>query len=499
MMDTIKALIEHKKYDAMTEYAKVLHGKDNLVVSEYCGANVRLYKDNDNKVRLLCPKNMTVVQEGHVANAIANGSVFDDADEIDKNAACIERLSIPYDAMVNSGRDVPQNLRPMIAIVVGRMDDNGAFATSDADRTNGMNFVRDLSDAKRNGEKINGVVDNYVERQPEGFYTPEIGKGISKLDKEMDDVNDTDPGNVVSDEDTVDSYDDYDMDAIERDPDTADDNEPVDNEGNNESAEDQLDVDNGEEDAVEDVEHTDDDDNDDNSGSDDDLSEDGDDADALDLDEPAEVDECGNCVPNNRDIVQEEDDMGADTGDAQAEDAGTADMGSDVGEAETVEEEDRITENERNEVEEAATFDQNIKGATETGGVTPTPSPMSAETKAILNNQTHHQEGFLSKKPKKLKPIGRDVVAYITVEMNNIHSANDQAMLAGYTCSKIELVDWYITVIDTQDPKYLVPHTRQYLVTTKAQLESLLAQILKIRPINRSEQIWRVNYPQATY
>ena len=105
------------------------------------------------------------------------------------------------------------------------------------------------------------------------------------------------------------------------------------------------------------------------------------------------------------------------------------------------------------------------------------------------------EEGFLSKRPKKLKPIGRDVVAYITCEMNDIHSANDQAMLAGYTCSKIELVDWYITCIDTQDPKYMVPHTRQYLVTMKAQLESLLAQILKIRPINRSEQIWRVNYP----
>ena len=130
------------------------------------------------------------------------------------------------------------------------------------------------------------------------------------------------------------------------------------------------------------------------------------------------------------------------------------------------------------------------------GSVNKSPMPMSAETKTIANNQLH-QEGFLTKRPKKLKPIGRDVVAYITCEMNDIHSANDQAMLAGYTCSKIELVDWYITVLDTQDPKYIVPHTRQYLVTIKAQLESLLAQILKIRPINRTDQIWRVNYPTA--
>ena len=32
-------------------------------------------------------------------------------------------------------------------------------------------------------------------------------------------------------------------------------------------------------------------------------------------------------------------------------------------------------------------------------------------------------------------------------------------------------------------------------IQMKNDLERLLAQILKIRPINRTEQIWRVNYP----
>ena len=81
--------------------------------------------------------------------------------------------------------------------------------------------------------------------------------------------------------------------------------------------------------------------------------------------------------------------------------------------------------------------------------------------------------------------------------MNDIRSANDQAMLAGYTCSKIELVDFYLTVIDTQDARYIVPHNKAYLLTIKADLERLLTQILRIRPINRADQIWRVNYPTA--
>ena len=113
--------------------------------------------------------------------------------------------------------------------------------------------------------------------------------------------------------------------------------------------------------------------------------------------------------------------------------------------------------------------------------------------------ETAYQEGFLSKKPKKLKPIPRDIIAYITVEMNDISSANDQAMLSGYTCSKLELVDFYLTVIDTQDPRYIVPHTKQYLETMKLELERLLAKILRIRPINKSDRIWRMNvtYPEG--
>lgn len=104
---------------------------------------------------------------------------------------------------------------------------------------------------------------------------------------------------------------------------------------------------------------------------------------------------------------------------------------------------------------------------------------------------------FFSKRPKKLKPFPADLVPYITVEMNNIKDENDQAMLTGYTSSKIELCDFYITCIDTNDSRYIVPHTRQYLVNLNTQLNDLLTKILKIKPINRTSQMWKVNYPNA--
>ena len=103
------------------------------------------------------------------------------------------------------------------------------------------------------------------------------------------------------------------------------------------------------------------------------------------------------------------------------------------------------------------------------------------------------EEGFFSKKPKKLKPIPRDVVAYIAVEMNAIQDSNDQAMLAGYTCAKLDLVDFYLNCIDTQDERYIVPHNRAYLVNMQNELNRLLAQILKIRPANQSNALWRAN------
>lgn len=398
----VKNALEQKKFNVVNEYAKIIHSdKGELVVNEYAGKDVRIYKGKDNTVNVLYPENCSVVQEGHVAQAIANGTIFDDADEVDRNAMAIERTTLPYNAMINSGKDVPKDLKPMIAIVIGKIGDDGSFDPA-AERTNGENFIKDAVATKDedNDNNINDVVNNYLDYDKEAPYTPDMGHMVHGLDKELDDIHDTDFEDTISDEDVVDSYDDFDIEALEKD--AEDINE-------------------------EDKDDDNDNDDDDNDSDDDDSEDDDDDKD----DEPVE------------------------------ESTNVADDLSEANDDATV--------------------------------VTPTDTVEECGD----NNCGIEQEGFLTKKPKKLKPIGRDVVAYITCEMNDIRSANDQAMLAGYTCSKIELVDFYLTVIDTQDARYIVPHNKAYLLTMKADLERLLAQILRIRPINRADQIWRVNYPTA--
>lgn len=408
--DIVKNAIKTKKYGVISELAKIEYpDKNDLIVTEYAGSGVRLYKDNKNRVRLLCPRDIDVYQENHVAEAIANGTIFDDADAVDNNAEMIEKTTIPYNAMINSGKCVPKKLKPMIAIVISKMDDDGSFDVSDIDRENGNKFVKAIVCCKDKGTDVPTVVGDYIEKDKEAFYTPEMGRDIVDLEKESDDIYDTNNEDVITDDDTVEDYggkipQSGDFDGYGDDVDLADhDKDPVDDKEESNEDEDEIQDDDSDED--------DNDDDDDEESDDDEIKDDKDD-----------------------DDIEEDDD-------------------------------DDITEE---------SYYPNI------------------------DNETY-QEGFLSKKPKKLKPIPRDIIAYITVEMNDISSANDQAMLSGYTCSKLELVDFYLTVIDTQDPRYIVPHTKQYLETMKLELERLLAKILRIRPINKSDRIWRMNvtYPEG--
>jgi hypothetical protein len=136
-----------------------------------------------------------------------------------------------------------------------------------------------------------------------------------------------------------------------------------------------------------------------------------------------------------------------------------------------------------------------VDTTTECGEVEPTEECGDAEYDESCDTVSENenvQEGFFTKKPKKLKPIPRDIIPYITIEANNIKDANDQQMIAGYTCSKLELVDFYLNCLDTQDDRYIVPHTRQYLVQMQNDLNRLLTQILRVRPVNKMDRMWKV-------
>lgn len=446
--EIVKGLLNQKKYDVITEYAKLQHGADNadVIVKEYTGANVRLCKNSNGDIEIYYPEKADTVMESTIAEAISNGTIFDDAEEVDNNATMIQKTVIPCAAMANKGYDAPDTVKKVIAIVIGKMDDNGRFGVSDADRENGVNFVKDITYADpASDQEVRDVINNYTEKENDETYDSVVGKDMGKLKGELEDIDDVEYDDTINDDsDTVEDYGDYDMEEFEKENEKEDEEGKEDDDDEEESDETGLD-----------------DDSSDDNGSDDDSTELPDDSDSDDSDsddDDSEDDESDDNSDDDEDEDKEEDDEdGDDSNDDDAE--------GDEPVIESTDEKSRVDKLIDDKVEENKKYEA-------------------------------YKESFLTKKPKKLKPIGRDTVAYITVMINDIHSANDQAMLAGYTCNKIELVDFYITSLDTQDPKYIVPHTRQYLISLKNDLEILLARILRIRPVNRSEQIWRVNYPE---
>lgn len=332
--DMVKTFLVDGKYAAITEYAKICYPDENdLIVESYDGDEVRVYVDED-QVHLMCPSQMSTIQAESVADAVAKGTIFDDAEAVDNHAQFVTMNSVPVRAMSKSGLDEPKHLRIVVSGIIGRMTDDGTIEISVTDMMNGKQFIDQLKECNMkddcdHSDEINKLTDHYLGAKDHYALPRKLKSDIGKLDGEVKSITSVDDEDCIGDED----YEYMDM-----------------GDGDTEHEE---------------FEHRDED------------------------------------------------------------------------------------------------------------------SP--------------YEEAFFSKKPKKLKPIPRDVVAYITVEMNAIKTSNDQAMLAGYTCSKLDLVDFYINCIDTQDERYIVPHTRQYLVQMQSDLNKLLQQILNIRPRNfGNPRLWKV-------
>lgn len=99
--------------------------------------------------------------------------------------------------------------------------------------------------------------------------------------------------------------------------------------------------------------------------------------------------------------------------------------------------------------------------------------------------------------PKKLKKIPADLVAYVQIEGEAIKDANDKMMIVSYAYGKIELIDWYIELLDVGSKKYLVPHSKEHLLDIKNQLQAAIKKIMDT-PIPKAERpIIDIKYPKG--
>lgn len=99
----------------------------------------------------------------------------------------------------------------------------------------------------------------------------------------------------------------------------------------------------------------------------------------------------------------------------------------------------------------------------------------------ILPLFSRRDRGVVVNMAKKLKRIPTDLVAYIKNEGEAIRDAGDKMRLSSYCLSKLELVDWYITLLEVGSEKYIVPHTKQYLETIRSELLACHKMIMEVK------------------
>ena len=375
MKDLIKLSVDSRNSQTLNQALTIVFPdkmKDKeFIIHEYDGSIPRLFGKEDT-IELMLPNDMDEIVENAVVDAIANGTLFDDADHVHNATDYIAMTTLPVRGMNNKGISEPKALKYTIGSVVGSMDHNGRFGTDENDLRNGINFTHDMIQ-HGNEDNVHELVGSYLDAKDSGRLPILFKKSTRGIDDEIDAVKSVTPEDTITQSDIMNGFETLSKNEIE------------------------------------------------------------------DLEDDVETKkECGTVCG-----IDEDDDF-TSTGEMQG--------GEDVN------------------------------------------TPTDVTEYAVYND--YLTEGFL-RRPKKLKPIKRDVVAYIAVEINAIKDANDQAMLAGYTCSKLELVEFYITCIDTKDDRYIVPHTRQYLVDMQNELNRLLTRILQLKPINRNDTRWKAILPDG--
>lgn len=457
--DILSQIIKTRKIDAFNEFSEIELG-GRLVVNEYAGYQLRLF-NQDGKTHLMIPRALTEIQESALADAIESGAIFDDANTIDNAATYAAHTTLPIRAMANKSIELPTGLVNITKAVIGTLDDNCHAQCDQREIDNGCQFLKDVCKTGETGNTVSDVVDDYLGIEAEDEVPAEIARDIVDTEKKL--RNEV----LNSPEDSIDN-EDYEEVEIE---------EGFFSSLASHSIGKLIYYLNAMNDVI---------------------------SNPLLPNEPKAADQSLNILDECKIIGKKLSTIAAKSVDKGKFDKRTGQLLAFIT---TASEEmstaadaianpfikqDDIEFNEPGVKEAIQKWTKNKETLTKI-------LPQTIEAVEEGQGKSPIQEGFLNR-PKKLKDLKmRDTISYIAIEMNAIKDVNDQQMLSGYVCTKLEITDFYISCIDNNDPKYIVPHTRPQLVQFQNDLNRLLTQILKIRPVNKSDRTWmvNVNYPEG--
>ena len=100
--------------------------------------------------------------------------------------------------------------------------------------------------------------------------------------------------------------------------------------------------------------------------------------------------------------------------------------------------------------------------------------------------------------PKKLKKIPADLVSYIQIETEAIRDANDKQMISSYCLHKLEVVNWYIELLEVGSKKYIVPQSKAHLEMVRDQLMECHKAIMAVKVSRPGERpLLDIKYPKG--
>jgi len=462
--DILCQIIKTKKVGAFNEFSEIeLGGK--IIAESYNGKEFRLY-NHGNKTYLMFPMNedSATIQEGTLADAIESGAIFDDAKTVDSAATYAVGTTLPLRAMTNRGVETPKAIISLTKPVIGTLDHCGHAQCGQIELDNGSQFVKDIAKSGETGNTVVDIVDDYIGIDDDDELPEHIANDVVNTEKEL--RNAVLNGPIEPDE-SIDE-DDYEEVEIEEGFFSA------------------LSTDS----AAKLIYHL----NTMNDIINNPVLPDTPVASDKALSTLDEVTSEGRQLAKSAAKCAEKGQFDKQTGQLLSAISVSSEEMSIA--ADTISnpfiKPDDIMYNEPNTKEAVEKWGKNketLKKAI----------PIAIRNIEAGQGREPLQEGFLSKAPKRLKDLKmRDTISYITLEIADIRDVNDAQILSGYVCSKLEITDFYISCIDNNDPKYIVPHTRPQLVQFQNDLNRLLTQILKIRPVNRADRTWmvNVNYPE---
>lgn len=99
---------------------------------------------------------------------------------------------------------------------------------------------------------------------------------------------------------------------------------------------------------------------------------------------------------------------------------------------------------------------------------------------------------------KKLKKIPSDLVSYIQIETEAIRDFNDKQMISSYCLGKLDMVNWYLELLEVGSKKYIVPQSKAHLEMVRDQLMECHKRIMETKVVRPDERpILDIKYPKG--